>query len=162
MLGDAANEDVKESKVAAPKDGKYEVVMPIGLPNEGTFDFLDCSFYPKTKLHYTELSDRTLVKRMMESGLRGLESDPRSFKVAEFDSGKMMRAFKTLASVSKKNIILMSVKNNLLQSERVSDIKLFQAPWFKTKAVVALGPPPTEFCKAVKDKVMESMKAVKQ
>ena len=37
------------TKVAPPKDGKYELVMPIGLPNEGTFDFLDCGFYPKAK-----------------------------------------------------------------------------------------------------------------
>jgi hypothetical protein len=162
MLGDAANDDVKENKVAAPKDGKFEVVIPVGLPNEGTFDFLDCSFYPKSKLVYTELSDRMLVKRMMESGLRGLPSDPRSFKVGEFDSGKMMRAFKLLASTSKKNYVLMSVKNNLMQTERVADLKLFQAPWFTAKAVVAMGPPPADFLKAVKAKVIESMKAVKK
>ena len=33
-----------------------------------------------TRLSYTELSDRTLVKQMIESGLRGMANDPRSFK----------------------------------------------------------------------------------
>jgi hypothetical protein len=160
MLGDAANDDVKQNKVAPPKDGKYEIVLPIGMPNEGTFDFLDCSFYPKAKLTYTELSDRALVKQMLESGLRGFQSDPRSFKVSEFDSGKMMRAFKLIASASKKHIVIMSVKNNLLQQERVADLKLFHAPWFVTKAVVAMGPAPADFVKAVKAKVLDTMKAV--
>jgi hypothetical protein len=160
MLGDAAAEDVKQTKVAPPKDGKYEIVTPVGLPNEGTFDFLDCSFYPKSKLAYTEISDRAIIKQMIASGLRGYTNDPRSFKVSEFDSGKMMKAFKLLASTSKKNMVLMSVKNNLLQSERTADVKLFNAPWFVTKAVVAMGPPPTDFCKAVKGKVLEDMKAI--
>merc|ERR1719191_1043819 len=160
MLGDAAADDVKQNKVAPPKSGKYEVIIPIGLPNEGTFDFLDCSFFPKAKLTYTELSDRALVAQMMASGLRGLASDPRSFKVAEFDSGRMLKGLKVLAAGSKKNVVLMSVKNNLMKEERALDLKLFQAPWFEKKALVAMGPPPTDFCKAVKAKVVEDMKAV--
>merc|ERR1719183_2388733 len=71
----------------------------------------------------------------------------------------MMRAFKLLASASKKNLVLMSVKSNLIQTERVADLKLFQAPWFVSKAVVAMGPAPADFTKAVKVKVLEIMKA---
>merc|ERR1719183_1745327 len=74
----------------------------------------------------------------------------------------MMRAFKLLASASKKNLVLMSVKSNLIQTERVADLKLFQAPWFVSKAVVAMGPAPADFTKAVKAKVLESMKGVKK
>merc|ERR1719389_952264 len=72
----------------------------------------------------------------------------------------MMKAYKLLASASKKNIVLMSVKSNLISAERAADLKLFQAPWFTTKAMVAMGPPPTDFTKAVKAKVLDGMKAV--
>merc|ERR550537_659744 len=71
-----------------------------------------------------------------------------------------MRAFKALAAASKKHIVLMSVRNNLLSQERAMDVKLFQAPWYVKKAVVAMGPPPTDVCKAIKAKVLEEMKAV--
>jgi len=71
-----------------------------------------------------------------------------------------MKAYKLLASASKKNIVLMSVKSNLISAERAADLKLFQAPWFTTKAMVAMGPPPTDFTKAVKAKVLDGMKAV--
>merc|ERR1712032_124305 len=41
MINDAAAKDASVVAEAKPKDGKYEVVFPVGLPDEGTFKWLD-------------------------------------------------------------------------------------------------------------------------
>merc|ERR1712066_235720 len=41
MLQAAAQADVVVTPSRAPKDGKYEVVLPVACPDEGTFDWLD-------------------------------------------------------------------------------------------------------------------------
>merc|ERR1712048_208665 len=50
-----------------PKDGKYEVLFPVGLPDEGCFDWLDM-FLKKNK-KYTEVSDRALQSWCEKSGI---------------------------------------------------------------------------------------------
>merc|ERR1711985_127490 len=59
MIQDAAAEDVEAVGLCAPDDGKYDVVVPVGLPDEGTFDWVD-SFLKKNP-QYTELSSRKLI-----------------------------------------------------------------------------------------------------
>merc|ERR1712190_146320 len=42
MLSDAAKADVEVTTVKGPaKDGRQEVLFPVALPNEGTFEWLD-------------------------------------------------------------------------------------------------------------------------
>merc|ERR1711957_617615 len=56
MVQDAAQKDVTvKAPPLAPKDGKYDVLFPACLPDEGAFDWLD-SFLQKNK-QYTELSN---------------------------------------------------------------------------------------------------------
>merc|ERR1712084_40293 len=69
MLQDAATVDIEI--MAPPKtnpDGKYEVLFPVGLPDEGTFDWLD-SFLQEHP-EYVELSDRRIVEWAEKSGLQ--------------------------------------------------------------------------------------------
>lgn len=43
-----AHSEVKAE--AVPKDGKYEVLLPVALPDEGTFDWVD-QFLSKNRCH---------------------------------------------------------------------------------------------------------------
>merc|ERR1712062_860644 len=66
-LQGAASADVVVEKADASKDGKYDVVFPVGFPDEGTFDWLN-DFLMKNP-HFTELSDRKIVEWAAKSGL---------------------------------------------------------------------------------------------
>merc|ERR1711920_490051 len=67
MINDAAAKDASVVAEAKPKDGKYEVVFPVGLPDEGTFQWLDM-FHEKNP-GYTEISSRALLAWAEKSGL---------------------------------------------------------------------------------------------
>ncbi|CAK9081371.1 Heterogeneous nuclear ribonucleoprotein U-like protein 1 (Adenovirus early region 1B-associated protein 5) (E1B-55 kDa-associated protein 5) (E1B-AP5), partial [Durusdinium trenchii] len=61
-----AHSEVKGA--TSPADGKYEVLLPVGLPDEGTFDWVD-QFLSKNR-NYTELSDRAILDWAKKSGLQ--------------------------------------------------------------------------------------------
>merc|ERR1719162_1674853 len=66
-LGEALVADsvvVKE----VPQKGKHEVMVPVGLPDEGTFDWLD-TFLAKNR-DYVELSERAILEWAHKSGLQ--------------------------------------------------------------------------------------------
>merc|ERR1712190_329140 len=67
MLQMAAKADVQDAKTTAPKDGKYDVLYPVGFPDEGTFSWLD-GFLEKNP-HYVELSDRAIQAWLEKSGI---------------------------------------------------------------------------------------------
>merc|ERR1712176_504819 len=67
MLGDATAKDVAVTEAAAAKDGKYEVVVPVGLPDEGTFQWLD--MFHQKHTGFTEISDRYILDWAEKSGL---------------------------------------------------------------------------------------------
>merc|ERR1712072_1434169 len=67
MIQDAGAKESQVKKVEVPKDGKYEVLFPVGLPDEGTFDWLDL-FLEKNPA-YTELSDRAIIRWAEQSGI---------------------------------------------------------------------------------------------
>lgn len=55
------------TKYEEPADGKYNVLFPVSLPDEGTFYWLD-DFLEKNP-NYTELSDRAFADWALKSGL---------------------------------------------------------------------------------------------
>jgi len=67
MLGDAATEDVEVNKPAPPRDGKYTVLYPVGLPDRGFFAWVD-QFVAKHP-EYVELSDRKIIEWAKKSGM---------------------------------------------------------------------------------------------
>merc|ERR1711907_405870 len=69
MIQGGAKADLEETKIAEPKDGKYEVLFPVAVPDEGTFDWLD-QFLEKNP-QYTEMSDRKILQWASKSGLKG-------------------------------------------------------------------------------------------
>jgi len=160
MLDDAAAADVVASKVTAPASGKYDAIFPIGLPNEGTADFLDFDFYPKNSgTTYAEISARGLTKLCDESGLRGNPAQPSSYQVMEIDDGSMLRAYANLAVSKKRNVVVFDVAANLSSSQRISEMKFWgQASWLTKKAVVAVGTPSKAFTTKVQELLLEAEK----
>jgi len=67
MLQGAAAADVTPVAAAPLKDGKYEVMIPVGFPDEGTFEWLD-GFLAENP-DYVELSDRKILQWAASSGL---------------------------------------------------------------------------------------------
>merc|ERR1719331_3277700 len=107
--------DVVASKVTGSKTGKYDVVMPVGLPGEGTFDFLDLEFYPShADAKFVEVSQRAL------GTLLDLSGNP--YRSPEFSSGKMLEVYKLLASTKKRNFVVVDVKSNLLAESRIAEL----------------------------------------
>jgi hypothetical protein len=148
LLDDAAAPtDVAPAKVMAPKNGKYEVVFPVGLPGEGTYDFLDFEFYPsRSDIKFVEVSQRAINSALVQSGQ----------SQSGFDIGRMLEVYKMVASTKKRHVVVMDVKKNLMSPSRVADLtKFWKAPWFLKRAVVAVGTPPKDFTKKVKDAVLE-------
>ena len=59
MLAHAAAEDLEIPSVAKRKDGKGELVMPVGLPDTGYFDWVDKFLVDNPD--FVELSDRKML-----------------------------------------------------------------------------------------------------
>merc|ERR1712039_469338 len=86
-LLDAASADCEIKQESLPSDGKYDVIFPCGMPDEGTFSWLD-SFLEKNR-NYTELSDRMIVNWALKSGVtrsKGSSLKP-SYDKPEMESG---------------------------------------------------------------------------
>jgi len=64
-VGDASESDVVKTK--AKTDGKFNVVFPVGFPDEGTFEWLDTFLEKNPK--YVELSDRKIIDWAVKSGV---------------------------------------------------------------------------------------------
>lgn len=59
-LQEAASADmVAGHKAKAPADGKHDVIFPVGVPDEGTFEWLEG--FLAANPQYVELSDRKIV-----------------------------------------------------------------------------------------------------
>lgn len=67
LLGNAAKTDVTLKAKMQPKDGKYSVVCPVGVPGEGIFSWTD--MFLEHNPGYTELSNRALLAWAAKSGI---------------------------------------------------------------------------------------------
>merc|ERR1712151_835523 len=145
MLQDAATVDIEI--MAPPKtnpDGKCEVLFPVGLPDEGTFDWLDG--FLKENPHYTELSSRMILDWGLKSGLwrrdsshRGCNDRPiMDFGIREIDDDSIRKLIQTVAPILRRNYVFMEVRNNLLASERAKALELFDEPEFRKVALVVI------------------------
>merc|ERR1719253_1449584 len=140
-----------------PKDGKYEVVFPVGLPDEGTFDWLD-GFLAKHP-GYVELSDRTIVEWAQKSGFpkpkvnqwkHSNDKPDVNFGVQALDELSARRVISSVAPLVPRNYVVMEVKGNLVEADRKELMKRFSAPCFKKAAVVVMGEPPNDHKARVK------------
>ncbi|CAK9115924.1 unnamed protein product [Durusdinium trenchii] len=150
---------------APTKDGKYEVIFPVAVPDEGTFDWLD-DFLDKNP-KYVELSDRAIIKWAEKSGISHTEQstwkhcndkpDPQ-FRVPLLDDFSARRVIQAVAPTQPRHYIVMEVKSNLVKEERSQLLKRFSENYFKTVAEVVMGEPPADF----KEKVHKALLTEKQ
>merc|ERR1712066_792703 len=169
MLGDALTKDVSVATEAGAKDGKYEVIVPVGLPDEGTYEWLDMSVAKNPG--YTEISSRAMLKWMVVSGfnmtpgaVKCNEHPDIYFTLEAIDKGHLLRRMRAVAAMQRRNYVLMDVRNNLIADSREELLKTFSSNAFKKIAHVQLGDGNAEFKKkalevALKNKQEASDKA---
>merc|ERR1719507_298781 len=122
MLASAAAADVEVVEVPRPSDGKYEVVFPVGLPENGFFDWVD-TFLEKHP-DYFELSDRKLLEWATKSGLwrskthgHSTDKPDMKFGIRELDDWSVQRLLKHIAPTACRNFVVPELRANLLESE---------------------------------------------
>merc|ERR1712151_554193 len=122
MVGEAFTKDSEVVVAAAPKDGKYEVVFPVTLPDEGSFDALD--MFLEQKKDYTELSDRVIISWAEKSGLKRASTKTSNdkpemgFGISMMDDGSIRRVLNAVAPIQQRNYVVMEVRANLVKDER--------------------------------------------
>lgn len=159
MVSDAVNADVTVAKATEPADGKYEVVFPIGIPDEGTFDRLD--LFIKKHPKYLELSDRMIMEWVAKSGIRkhaakkGSNDKPeKQFGVRELDDDSARRAMYAMAPLQPRNYVVMEVKSNLIADERKALLERFSGPMFKKVADIGIGEATADYKKAMQAMIL--------
>jgi len=150
-LQDAAQQDAVVTEAVVPEDGKYEVVFPVGLPNEGVFDWLD-AFLEKNPTH-VELSDRMILDWAEKSGIFrpggyaakvSNDKPEMSFGLPSFDDLSVQKVLRAVAPTIPRNYVVMELRANLLQAERKDYLQRFSLPMYKKVAPVLLGEPPED------------------
>merc|ERR1711933_532992 len=143
----------------------YEVLYPVGFPDEGTFEWLDDFLAKNPK--YVELSDRKLQEWLTKSGIwkanksswKSSNDKPEfSFGMPQIDDKSAVRVINSLVPLVPRHYVVMEVKSNLLKADRETSLKRFRDPKFKKVAHVVMGEPPKEF----KAKVQQKLLADKQ
>lgn len=130
---------------AAPK--VFDVLLPVGFPDEGTFDWLD-GFLAKNP-QYVELSDRMLQSWASSSGLNrprpvagaSMDKPNWNYGVPGMEDFSIRRVINNIAPAIPRHYVIMEVRSNLMASERAQILKRFSAPHFKVSAKVVMGEP---------------------
>merc|ERR1712217_112718 len=121
LIQGAAEADAEVVPNQVAKDGKHEVVFPIGVPDEGTFGWLD-EFLAKNP-KYVELSDRKLVDWAVKSGFsrplarKSNDKPEPSFGAPALDSLSARSVIRTMAPLAPRDYVMMEVQGNLIKSE---------------------------------------------
>lgn len=153
-LEEAAQRDVTIEAAPKPtsKDGKYEALFPICLPDEGGFDWLD--LFLEENPQFTELSDRSILRWAEKSGInrpRGYKAftsndkpEP-GFGIPAMDDGSISRVLQQVARLQERSFVVMEVKANLVKEEREKLLAKWATTGHKTTARVMIGSPPASF-----------------
>jgi len=161
MVQEAATADVEVTSYPPPKHGKHEVLFPVCLPDEGTFQWLD--WFLEKNPNFMELSDRKIIEWATRSGLtrsRALKpagSNDRPdmcFGIPQLDDGSIKAMLSLTASVQGRDLVIPEVKANLLREERAENLRRFRAPHLRRVAQVMLGEPEEEVQQIRRDKLL--------
>jgi hypothetical protein len=158
MLADAAAADLehtpsKESSSAR----KNEVLFPVGLPDQGLFDWLDS--YLEQNSHCVELSDRKVIEWAKKSGVyrqqgrskQSIDKPGMNFGIPLLDDENVQKTLAAVAPALRRDFVHMELKSNLIEKERKEALARFPSSTFKKVALVVMGEPPDEY----KTKVLE-------
>jgi hypothetical protein len=160
-FADIAVKDHESASFQRPANDEIRVVVPIGLPDAGVFDFVDR--FMEDNPGYVELSDRAIRSWATASGLKskeeGCRDDPDfSFGVPALDEKLIRPMLKTLAKLNNRSCVATSIKSNLLQADREELLKSFPESTKKI-AVVLIGEPNASFKDWVQKKIKSNREA---
>jgi len=166
MVQGASARDVVESPSLAPEDGRYDVLFPTCLPDEGTFDWLD--LFLENHPQFTELSDRAILNWAELSGVprpwgRDRSSNDRpemGSGIPELDDMRVRRFLWNFASIQKRNYIVMEVKSNLLREERMELMSFFPGRCFRKVSVTLMGEPAADFMNRMHELVLNQKQRI--
>lgn len=148
MLKEAAAADVEVVTQPQPKDGVHEVLFPVGMPDEGVFDWAD-QFIEKNPT-YTEISDRKIIEWVTKSGIlrpkttKGSNDSPdMNFGIPLLDDLSVRKLLSVIAPTLSRSFLVMELKANLIPEERKVALTRFGA--FKKIGIVAMGEPSDDY-----------------
>eukprot|EP00928_Gymnodinium_smaydae_P007295 TRINITY_DN12642_c0_g1_i1.p1 TRINITY_DN12642_c0_g1~~TRINITY_DN12642_c0_g1_i1.p1 ORF type:complete len:849 (-),score=205.53 TRINITY_DN12642_c0_g1_i1:276-2822(-) len=164
MWQDVATADCNVVKPVPPlKDGRYEIIFPVSLPNEGGYDWLDSFLESNPK--YSEISARAVARWAERSGIfkargeRGSRDDlDFSSGLPSLDNGSVLNTLRNIVPLQNRHCVIMKLQDNLVQAERAEHSTRWSSANFKRVAVVAMGEPPA----SIKAKAKESLLVEKQ
>lgn len=153
MMGDIAAADAESASYVPSSTGVYSVVVPVGLPDQGFFDYVD--HFLERHPDYVELSDRKLIEWCTKSGLEQWKSNassserPPSRDRPHFNFGKhhidkkrdWRGVLKSVSQLTKRNYIIAELKENLSSQDRAEVLERFGASHFSVAAHVVVGEP---------------------
>mmetsp|Transcript_28432 Transcript_28432/g.52165 ORF Transcript_28432/g.52165 Transcript_28432/m.52165 type:complete len:499 (-) Transcript_28432:70-1566(-) len=163
MWQEAAQKDTSVTKFDTPKDGKYEVLFPVCLPDEGTFDWLD--LYLEKNPHFTEISDRAILQWAEKSGVarpKGYhtvtshDKPDFGFGIPQLDDLSVRKILQQVAPMQPRNFIVMEVRGNLLKEERALALPCWNVPTFKKIAMLLIGEPSLDFKKKTQEYLLKA------
>jgi hypothetical protein len=169
LLQSAAKDDVVVSATKDSKDAKYEVMVPVAFPDEGTFDWLD--LFLEKNPQYVELSDRKIIEWAKASGFHSKgggggnnwkasnDKPSMSTGIQELDNMSVRKVINAVAPIVPRNYLIMEVKSNLIASERKEVLKKFNYPCYKKVARVMMGEPNKEFKALAQKKLLKDKQA---
>lgn len=165
-LGAAANSDTAKVKSSVPKDGKYEILVPVAFPDEGTFEWADS--YLEKNPKFVELSDRKILEWAKKSGCLWKPTakiGPCNDKplpnsgIHLIDDFSVRKVINAVAPTIPRNYLIMEVKSNLLAEDRKALLKRFNYPHYTKVAAVVMGEPSDDFKSRVQTKLLETKQA---
>jgi len=148
MLQDAALEDVEVLRPREPEDGKFNILFPVCLPDNGTFHW--CDWFLSQNPHYTEISDRRIIDWAVRSGIwRPRSPQARlcndrpdlNLGLPSLEDGSAKRTLITAAATQRRDIVIMEVRGNLMKTDRMLALRPFKMPHFRRLAWVMAGQP---------------------
>merc|ERR1712087_106807 len=141
--------------------------VPVGLPDEGTFQWLD--MFLEKNPGYTEISSRALLSWAEKSGM---QRDP-DYKVRScndkpdmnldcppIDQGGIERMIKAFAPMQGRNYVVMEVRNNLIEQDRTNLLKKFPSDMFRKIAQVQIGDASADFKQKTQSLILASKQEI--
>eukprot|EP00927_Polykrikos_kofoidii_P028866 TRINITY_DN2506_c0_g2_i1.p1 TRINITY_DN2506_c0_g2~~TRINITY_DN2506_c0_g2_i1.p1 ORF type:complete len:942 (+),score=205.36 TRINITY_DN2506_c0_g2_i1:76-2901(+) len=161
LVNDAAQADSEVRVALKSRKGTSEIVYPVGLPEEGAFDWLD-QFLAENK-HYTEISERSILEWARKSGVQrskgysakssndkpGLE-----FGLPCLDDLSVNTVIAAVAPALERDFVVMELKDNLIADMRKVSLARFVGPEVRRVAKVIMGEPTDSYKEWVRDAVL--------
>lgn len=161
---EAAVQDCQVSEAPAPpQDGKRELLLPVGLPDEGIREWIN-QFLEDHK-GYCELSRRSVLQWATRSGVwvksEGLHRDPSLSNGADdlnkpehqslqLEEASIPDLLGSLSPLGLRNFVVAEVVENLTASGRKATLDRYSSDEYKKIAIVVMGQPPEEYKEKMK------------